>query len=86
MKLEFDPQPIDFKGLDGRRTITFIQKDGGVQPFCVVATPSGISFRGTMNGEFESGDDLASLRDVIGKAWDWHLKLVPKLVMSASGH
>ena len=83
MKLEFEKKKIT--SMDNRPRFQFIEKSAQFLPFIIEASPSGITIRGTMSGEIESGADLEVLAEAIGNAWSEHRKLVPK-ILSATGH
>lgn len=84
MRLQFDKKKITSVE-DNRPRFQFIEKGGGLLPFIVEASPSGITIRGTMSGEIQDREDLDSLAEVIGDAWSEHRKLIPK-ILSATGH
>lgn len=76
-----------FTGLDGRVVVAFVQKNSTkVDPFTITASPSGISFKGTMEGEFTKQNDLEVFAKLFSEIWKERLRLRPSIVTSPSGH
>lgn len=76
-----------FTGMDGRTVVAFVQKDGhAVDPFTITASPSGVSFKGIMVGEFSGQNDLQEWAKLMGDVWRERLKLRPSIVTTPAGH
>lgn len=76
-----------YSALDGKTTVAFIQerKETG-EPFTIKVNQSGMSFSGSMDQPISDKVQLNDLARLIGDAWKEHMKLVPKLTSSLSGH
>lgn len=82
---------VKWTGLDQRVVVTFVQvvpegMTANVDPFTITATPSGISFKGSMLGEMTSQNDLQDFAKLFSEVWKERLKLRPQIVTTPSGH
>lgn len=83
--LEFEK--TKFTGLDGRVVVAFVQKGSTkVDPFTITASPSGVSFKGTMEGEFTSQNDIQDFAKAFTDIWAERLRLRPNIVTTSTGH
>lgn len=75
MILEVDK--ISFKGMDGTPNILFKQKLADPKTgFCIVCSPTGIRFKGTMLGEMSSYQDLQAFAKLMDQVWRERQKLM----------
>lgn len=78
-------------GLDQRTFVAFTQETpegekAHVDPFTIVVSPSGVSFKGVMVGELQTQNELQDFAKLFGEVWKERLKLRPQIVTSESGH
>lgn len=68
-----------YSGLDGRTYVAFTQREStALIPFQIIASPSGLSFKGTMEGEIQKNlPEMQDFAKMVGEAWREHLKLRP---------
>lgn len=85
MILEMDK--LKFTDLSGRTVVAFVQKGSTkIDPFTITASPSGISFKGTLEGELNKQDELEKFAKLFTDIWAERLRLRPTIVQSPSGH
>ena len=79
MILKFEKTKIS--GIDGRTYTIYTEKDSQKEkPFQMVASPSGISFKGDMERELTNHNvDMQDFARQVGEIWKEHLRLKPKI-------
>jgi hypothetical protein len=68
-----------YSGIDGRTYVAFTQKNSTQEkPFQIIASPSGVSFKGTMEGEIQKNlPEMQDFARMVAEAWKEHLRLKP---------
>lgn len=89
MKLEMDK--TKWTNLEQRTCVSFTQKTpegmtAAVDPFTITASPSGISFKGSMVGELSNEAELQAFAKLFSDIWVERKRLRPAIVTSPSGH
>lgn len=79
MNLEFTKEKVSL--LDGRTVSRWIEKDSTeARPFRIEASPSGIRFSGTMQGEIEDMKELQAFAKLLDEIWRERVRLRPVLM------
>ena len=73
-----------YSSLDGRTKVLITLK--GETKFVVQATPSGIELMSPMNVEISDREELDHYAQLIAEGWKEHIKLIPKIAKTVSGH
>lgn len=65
-----------FTGLDGKTTVGWAEEDSD---FELRVTAQGLWFQGTMKTKLSSMNALQDWAQLIGEAWEEHMRLAPKI-------
>lgn len=73
-----------YSSLDGRTKVMVTLK--GPKSFCVQATPSGVELMGPLSTEISDREELDHYAQLVAEGWKEHIKLIPKISRTLSGH
>ncbi len=84
-KLEFDKIP--HTGMDGKVTVSFVEKSDKLNPFKFVVSREGLHFEGEMKGRIVTQQDLQDFAKLLGEiVWAEKMRHDPKIHSTIAGH
>lgn len=77
-------KPFKMSGIDGQAKVVFTLVEPAISTFQIEASRQGVKLRGEL--ELTQFVDLQPFAKAVTDAWREHLKLVPKISKTLSGH